>query len=270
MPTPPVVLSIAGYDPSSGAGITADIKTAAALGCYALTCPTALTAQSTQGVFAVEAVEPELVSQILTALAEDFEIAAVKIGMMGTGEVAAAVKAFLGLRRLPNVVLDPVILSSSGHALLDNAGIEIMRAMLPLCDVITPNIAEAAILTGFETVPENQSWDAALPAIHQMTARLHELGVKAAVITGGHLNPPNDFLSYRRGGKIESDVFPGEHIESRSTHGTGCAFATALACRLALGDELKQAVRAAKDYVRRGIISAYRLGKGIGPLNHLG
>ncbi len=128
--------------------------------------------------------------------------------MMGTGEVAAAVKAFLGLRRLPNVVLDPVILSSSGHALLDNAGIEIMRAMLPLCDVITPNIAEAAILTGFETVPENQSWDAALPAIHQMTARLHELGVKAAVITGGHLNPPNDFLSYRRGGKIESDVFP--------------------------------------------------------------
>jgi len=262
MPTPPVVLSIAGYDPTSGAGITADVKTAAALGCYAVTCPTAWTVQSTQGVFAVKPVEPELVSQTLRALAEDFEIAAVKIGMLGTGEVAAAVKTFLDSRRLPNVVLDPVIVSSSGHALLDDAGIEVLRAMLAICDVITPNSYEAMTMAMSGGTLMQSAWP--------LAAALHDLGAKAVVITGGHLNPPNDFLSYRSGGKIESEVFPGEHIESRSTHGTGCAFATALACRLALGDELKPAVRAAKEYVRKAISSAYPLGEGIGPLNHFG
>ena len=141
MADPPVVLSIAGYDPSSGAGITADIKTAAALGCYAVTCITALTVQSTQGVFAVRPLAPELVSQTLAALADDFDIAAVRIGMLGSAEVAAAVAGFLDSRRLPNVVLDPVIRSSSGAGLLDEAGLEFLRgAMLPLCDVITPNI----------------------------------------------------------------------------------------------------------------------------------
>src|SRR5271166_539684 len=120
MPTPPVVLSIAGYDPSSGAGITADIKTAAALGCYAVTCATALTVQSTQGVFRVQTVQPDLVSQTLNALADDVEFAAVRIGMLGSGKVAEAVAEFLGERKPANVVLDPVIRSSSGAGLLDD------------------------------------------------------------------------------------------------------------------------------------------------------
>ena len=123
MRTPPVVLSIAGYDPSSGAGITADIKTAAALGCYAVTCVTAYTVQSTQGVFRVRALEPELVSATLKALADDVEIAAVRIGMLGSGEVASAVAEFVEERRLPNLVLDPVIRSSFGALLLDDAGL---------------------------------------------------------------------------------------------------------------------------------------------------
>jgi|SRR5579871_667666 len=270
MRTPPVVLSIAGYDPSSGAGITADIKTAAALGCYAITCVTAVTTQNTTGVFGVEALQPGLVDNILELLPGDFDIAAVRIGMLGSTEVAAEVGAFLDCHTLPNVVLDPVIRSSSGTPLLDERGLYVLRQILPLCDVITPNIAEAAILAGSEPMAENQNWDASLPEIRRLAAGLHNLGAEAVVITGGHLNPANDFLSQRRSEQIQETVFPGERIDSRSTHGTGCAFATALACRLALGDDLGQAVRSAKAYVRKAIETAYPLGKGIGPVNHFG
>jgi hydroxymethylpyrimidine/phosphomethylpyrimidine kinase len=271
MADPPVVLSIAGYDPSSGAGVTADIKTAAALGCYAVTCITAVTVQSTQGVYRVEPSKPELVVQTLDALADDLDIKAVRIGMLGSGEVATAVVEFLSRRRLSNVFLDPVIRSSSGAALLDEAGMDILRTqLLPLCNVVTPNIAEAAILAGIEPIAENSEWEMALPEIRRLAAGLHDLGARAVVITGGHLNPANDFLSVRNPGADHDEVFPGELIESRSTHGTGCAFATALACRLALGDDLSQAVRAAKDYVRKAILSAYPLGKGVGPVNHFG
>ncbi|HLI63341.1 MAG TPA: bifunctional hydroxymethylpyrimidine kinase/phosphomethylpyrimidine kinase [Terriglobales bacterium] len=270
MPSPPVVLSIAGYDPSSGAGITADIKTAAAHGCYAVTCITALTAQSTQGVFAVEALRPGLVNQTLEVLLEDLEIAAVRIGMLGSTEVAAAVLSFLGGHKLPNVVLDPVLRSSSGTPLLDERGLDLLRDMLPLCDVITPNIAESAILSGAEPIPENSSWDAVLPEVRRLAARLHHLGAKTVVITGGHLTPANDLLSDWRSGKPHEEVFPGERIPSRSTHGTGCAFATAIACQLAFGKELREAVRAAKEYVRKAILAAYPLGKGTGPVNHFG
>ncbi|MFZ0311604.1 MAG: bifunctional hydroxymethylpyrimidine kinase/phosphomethylpyrimidine kinase [Candidatus Korobacteraceae bacterium] len=267
MRVPPLVLSIAGYDPSSGAGITADIKTAAALGCYAVTCITALTVQSTQGVFGVQSLAPELVARALEALADDVEIAAVRLGMLGSGAVAATVRDFLRSRRLPNVVLDPVIASSSGHALLDDAGIEVVREMLPLCDVITPNIHEAAVLAGTEMLIHNANWHSAM---RQLAGIFYEFGAKAVVITGGDLDPPKDFLVTFRSGNAEEEILPGERIESRSTHGTGCAFATALACRLALGDTLPEAVRAAKDYVRQAIVAAYPLGKGIGPVNHFG
>lgn len=285
MSKPAVVLSIAGYDPSSGAGITADIKTAAAHGCYAVTCITALTVQSTQGVSGVQPVEPWLVSRTLAALADDFEIASVRLGMLGSGQVAGVVANFLEANRLPNVVLDPVIRSSSGAALLDDGGIEIVRKrLLSLCDVVTPNIDEAAILVETVASPPSHAgaglsgdWDLALPRIRQMAAELHRLGAKAVIITGGHLRPAKDYLSYRSPDTREKDhedfreeVIPGEHIESRSTHGTGCAFATALACRLASGESLPQAARGAKEYVRRAIASAHPLGKGIGPLNHLG
>ena len=148
-----VVLSIAGYDPSSGAGITADVKTAAALGCYAVTCITALTVQSTQGVFGVEPVRPELVRETLFRLADDVEFAAVRIGMLGSGEVAEVVADFLRQVKPRNVVLDPVLRSSSGANLIDAAGLAAIRSqLLPLCDVITPNLDEATELAG--EVPE--------------------------------------------------------------------------------------------------------------------
>src|SRR5215469_4645473 len=130
MAVPPVILSIAGYDPSSGAGITADIKTAAALGCYAATCITALTVQSTHGVFAVQNLAPSLIRRTLDTLCDDLDVAAVRIGMLGSGEVAEGVIDFLEERRLTNVVLDPVIRSSSGVALLDEAGLRILREQL--------------------------------------------------------------------------------------------------------------------------------------------
>ncbi len=269
MRSPPVVLSIAGYDPSSGAGVTADVKTAAALGCYAATCITAITAQTTQGVFGVKPLKADLVAQILHSLAEDLEVRAVRLGMLGSGEVAAVVADFLETALLANVVLDPVIRSSSGAALLDEAGLEVLRKrLIPLCVVLTPNIHEAATLAGSEPLADQSSWESSLPKLRELSAGIHHLGAKAVVITGGHLDPPNDYLSYQGGAK--ADVIAGERVDSPSTHGTGCAYATAIACRLALGDDLPRAARAAKEYVRRAIQSAYLVGKGTGPINHFG
>src|SRR5689334_3552389 len=145
----PVVLSIAGYDPSAGAGITADIKTIAAHGCYGITCITALTVQSTKGVKRVKAVEGRFVTETLLELKSDFSIAAVKIGMLGSAEVVRAVTAFLERNTMQNVVLDPVLKSSSGADLLVAGGMKVLRTrLLPLVDVITPNIVEASALAG--------------------------------------------------------------------------------------------------------------------------
>ena len=269
MKEPPVILSIAGFDPSSGAGVTADVKTAVAHGCYAATCITAVTVQSTQGVFEVRPLASELVTRTLTAVVDDLPIAAVRIGMLGSSQLAEVVAGFLASARLPNVVLDPVLRSSSGAALLDEAGLATMRAkLLPLCDVITPNIAEAAILAGAEPPAEESDWVSGAPKIESLAEALHGHGARVVVITGGHLRPPNDYLSYADG--REGVVIIGEYIDSRSTHGTGCAYATALACELALGIGVPDAARAAKQYVQHAIQRAYPLGKGIGPINHFG
>ena len=268
----PVVLSIAGYDPSSGAGITADVKTAAALGCYAVTCITALTVQSTQGVFGAEPVRPETVRETLSRLADDFDIAAVRIGMLGTGQVAKTVADFLRQNLPKNVVFDPVLRSSSGTDLIDAAGIEVIRRQfLPGCDVITPNFYEANRLAGLEfgAIFASNSYEDALPDVRQVAAKLHNLGCRAVVITGGHLPEANDYLSSRPAGEAFEHVFPGSRIESRATHGTGCAFATALACGLAHGLPLPKAVQKAKDFVRHAMFAAYQVGRGTGPMNHL-
>ena len=271
MANPPVVLSIAGYDPSSGAGVTADIKTAAAFGCYAVTCITALTVQSTQGVFGVEPVAAAIVRNTLLRLRQDFAIAAVRIGMLGSGAVAEEVARFLEVQRPPNVVLDPVIRSSSGAALIEDSGLEVLRQrLLPLADLITPNVEEAAVLAGTESLPAGSRWEAAEPGIRDIAARLHGLGAKAVLITGGHLAQPTDFLSLTSGsGDLTTQAFQGERIESKSTHGTGCALATALACLLAQGADVADAVTQAKDYVRQAIQHGGSIGKGVGPVNHL-
>jgi hydroxymethylpyrimidine kinase/phosphomethylpyrimidine kinase len=153
--------------------------------------------------------------------------------------------------------------------LLDGPGQEVLlKRLLPLCDVITPNVGEAATLAGAEPVATDSPWEEVLPRLRAMAWRLRELGSRAVVITGGHLSQANDYLLYGKAASVMEEVFPGVHLESRSTHGTGCAFATALACQLAHGATLPEAVRAAKDYVRKAITASYPLGKGSGPINH--
>ena len=260
--SPPVVLTIAGFDPSSGAGITADIKTIAAHGCYGVSCITALTVQSTQGVRRVEPCSKDLIRETLQELASDLDIAAVHIGMLGDGAVAAAVADYLEQSRVENVVLDPILRSSSGADLLDKRGTAVVRErLLGRASVVTPNVDEAAVLTGREVGNLEQMREAA--------QRLHELGAKAVVVTGGHLDKAIDLLSFPGSRGIEQEVFKAPRQRSNSTHGTGCAFATAMACHLALDRGLPEAVLLAKAYVTAAISNAHPLGRGVGPVHHL-
>jgi len=267
---PPVVLTIAGFDPSSGAGVTADIKTIAAHACYGVACVTALTVQSTAGVRRVETVDAALVSETLEELAADIEIAAIHIGMLGSAQVVKAVADFLSSRaggasgraRFTNVVLDPVLQSTSGADLLEPAGTSLLiDRLLPLVDVVTPNVDEAIVLTGVKVREPDEMKAAA--------SKLHEMGAPAVVITGGHLEKAIDLLSYRSPRGIEQEVFKAERQRSNSTHGTGCAFSTAMACHLALNRGLAEAALLAKTFVGAAISYGHPLGRGNGPVHHL-
>jgi hydroxymethylpyrimidine/phosphomethylpyrimidine kinase len=263
---PLVVLTIAGFDPSSGAGVTADIKTIAAHGCYGVACITAMTVQSTAGVRRVESMDPSLVTETLEELASDIAISAVHIGMLGSGKVVKAVAEFLGQRsgkaKLANVVLDPILKSTSGADLLDAAGTKLLiEKLIPLADVITPNVDEAAVLTGLKVTD--------LDEMRAAATKLHEMGAAAVVVTGGHLEKAIDLLSFPTKQGFEEEVFKAERQRSNSTHGTGCAFATAMACHLALDRGLAEAALLAKTYVTAAIAAGHPLGRGTGPVHHL-
>ena len=271
---PPIVLTIAGFDPSSGAGVTADIKTIAAHACYGVACITAMTVQSTSGVRRVDVVDPVLVTDTLEELAADMDIASVHIGMLGSGKVVKAVVDFLSSRapnrsasqtgkaRLPNIVLDPILKSSSGAELLDVAGIRLMvERLIPLADVVTPNVDEAAVISGIKVKD--------LDDMKAACAKLHDMGAPAVVITGGHLEKATDLLSFTTKRGVEQEIFKAERQLSNSTHGTGCAFATAMACHLALDRGLAEAALLAKIYVSAAISNGNPLGKGTGPVHHL-
>jgi hydroxymethylpyrimidine/phosphomethylpyrimidine kinase len=263
---PPVVLTIAGFDPSSGAGITADIKTIAAHGCYGVACITAMTVQSTGGVRRVEPVDPVLITDTLEELCADLEIAAVHIGMLATAKVVKAVADFLEKpkrkSRLPNIVLDPILKSSSGAELLDTAGTKLMvERLIPLAQVVTPNVDEAAAITGLKVTNPDEMKVAA--------AKLHDMGATAVVITGGHLDKAIDLLSFPTKRGLEHELFKAERQRSNSTHGTGCAFATAMACHLALDRGWAEAALLAKTYVTAAISYGHPLGHGSGPVHHL-
>jgi hydroxymethylpyrimidine/phosphomethylpyrimidine kinase len=260
--TPPVVLTIAGFDPSSGAGITADIKTIAAHECYGVSCITALTIQSTQGVRRVEALDPTLIAETLQELVLDLAVGAVHVGMLGNARVVEVVADFLSQACLPHVVLDPILKSSSGADLLDKAGTQLLiERLLPLAELVTPNLDEASALTGMAVTNLQQMREAA--------ACLHGLGAINVVVTGGHLEKAIDLLSFRTDRGTETEVFKAERQRSNSTHGTGCAFATALACHLAHGRGLPEAVLLSKAYVSAAIANAHPLGQGVGPMHHL-
>jgi hydroxymethylpyrimidine/phosphomethylpyrimidine kinase len=269
MCTKPVALTIAGFDPSSGAGITADLKTFSAHRVYGVACISALTVQSTQGVRAVEPLSATLVRQTLDCLAEDAGLAGIKIGMLGTSGIASEIVSFLvgQSARLARsrIVLDPVLRSTSGTPLLDANGIRLLRdKLLNRIGWITPNIQELAILIGADPAGRDQVPAAALQ-LKDLAGRQgnDELNV---VVTGGDLSRPDDFLLTASG---KQHWFPGERIATTSTHGTGCAFSSALLCEVISGSGPKEAVAAAKAYVTEALRSAYPVGKGKGPMNHL-
>jgi hydroxymethylpyrimidine/phosphomethylpyrimidine kinase len=270
-PSRPVALTIAGFDPGSGAGITADLKTFSAHGVYGVACISAMTVQSTLGVRAVEPLSPVLVRQTLECLAEDVSLSGVKIGMLGSAGVLGEVSSFLAAhsKTIPRerVVLDPVLRSTSGTPLLDQGGVRLIRdELLQRVGWITPNLEELAILAGAAAgILGREHVPAVAAQLQEISAQRgnDELNV---VVTGGHLSPPDDFLLLASG---EQTWLPGEQIATNATHGTGCAFSTALLCRLISGQGAGDAVAAAKAYVTEALRTAYPVGKGKGPMNHL-
>jgi hydroxymethylpyrimidine/phosphomethylpyrimidine kinase len=212
------------------------------------------------------ATDPEMVKETLDELAGDMAIAGVHIGMLGSAAVARKVVEFLGESsgrgKLPNIVLDPVLKSSSGADLLDGAGTKVLiEELMSLADVITPNVDEAAEFTG---MPVSN-----LSEMRAAAHRLHKMGAAAVVITGGHLEKAVDLLSFRSAQGVEQEVFKTEKLRSNSTHGTGCAFSTSMACHLALDRGLAEATLLAKTYVTAAIAAGHPLGRGNGPVNHL-
>lgn len=254
----PVILAIAGFDPTGGAGVTADLKTVAAHNCYGVAVVTSLAVQSTSALLGRHDVAPAVVSQQIDALAADMPLAAVKVGMLGSAANVEAVAAAMERYAPPFVVLDPVFRSTSGAELLDDAGIELLCArLLPKVTLITPNIDEAARLSGRSMENVEQMKEAA--------AALHDQYGICVVITGGHLDKPQDVFY----DGADYSIFAGDRIRSENTHGTGCAFSSAVAANLALGKSLPDAIVLAKAYVTKAIEKGYALGHGQGLLNHL-
>ncbi len=264
----PTVLTIAGFDPSSGAGVTADLAVFAAHGLFGTSCITGLTVQSTMGVISVHPVSGGVVRATLDCLQADLPPVGIKIGMLGTEECVAAVAEYLdGLEKLgarPVVVLDPVLRSSSGRELLEPAGVDLLRErLLPMVDWVTPNVEELGVLAGILIGPER-----AREKIEEVALGVQRRLCPGAslLVTGGDLNPPDD-LYLPVGG--QGMWVEGTLIETSSTHGTGCALSSALLSRLVLGDTSVAAVRGAKDYVTEALRRAEPMGKGHGPMNHL-
>jgi hydroxymethylpyrimidine/phosphomethylpyrimidine kinase len=254
------VLAIAGSDSGGGAGIQADIKTITVLGGYAATAITALTAQDTLGVQAIHMVPPDFVARQIAVVLDDIGADAVKTGMLGDAATVEAVASALA-RHAPGVplVVDPVMVAKGGASLLrDDAVAAVIRLLLPMASVITPNLPEAEVLSGF-TIPD-------VAAMRQAAAAVLRLGVPAVLLKGGHLPGDDvvDLLVTRDG----CEAFAAPRIASRHTHGTGCTLASAIATGLAQSMTLRDAVVRARAYVRAAITAAPEIGKGHGPLNH--
>jgi hydroxymethylpyrimidine kinase/phosphomethylpyrimidine kinase len=255
--TPPILLSIAGFDPSCGAGIAADLKTFAAHGCYGVAAITSLTVQNTQTVEGVHNIPKVELREQLEALAQDSDIAAVKIGMLGNCGNATAVAEFLDAHRFPHVVHDPVMKSSSGTELLDGSGIKyVATELIKRSTVITPNVAEAEVLTGL-TIKSTAEMEVA-------ARKIVEMGARAVIVKGGHMERAVDILF------DGNAVIPlaGDRVKEETLHGTGCTFAAAIAAQLALGRGLMEAAMLAKAYVTKAIEKSYATGKGRLPLDH--
>ena len=258
----PRLLSIAGSDSGGGAGIQADLKTFAALGCYGMTAITALTAQNTLGVRAIHGVPPEILRDQIDAVVEDIGVDAVKIGMLHSPQIVRTVAAAIDRHRLQNVVLDPVMVATSGALLIDSPAIAVLaRELFRRAAVVTPNLDEASLLVG-RVVDSEVGMEAAARILRSM-------GAPAVLLKGGHLTggvvsdllmTPDGDVHWMRAPRIQTD----------NSHGTGCTLSSAVAAYLALGASLLEAVQSARAYVRGALEAGARVGTGAGcgPLNH--
>jgi hydroxymethylpyrimidine/phosphomethylpyrimidine kinase len=251
-------LTIAGSDSGGGAGIQADLKTFAAHGVFGTSAVTAVTAQNTLGVTAVEVLPAAIVVAQIDAVASDLRPAATKMGMLASVDIVRATAVAIARHRLPNIVLDTVMVAKGGARLISDAAVAAMREqLLPLADLVTPNVPEAEALTGLTI----RSVDDMRLAARQIA----DLGAKAVLLKGGHLEGAATDVLLTAGRIVELSA---SRIDTRHTHGTGCTLSAAIAARLALGDGLEDAVRAAKQYVTVAIRQAPSLGAGHGPLQH--
>jgi len=256
------VLSIAGSDSGGGAGIQADLKTFAALGCYGMTAITALTAQNTRGVSGIHGVPPAFLKAQIQAVVEDIGVDAVKLGMLHAPEVVEVVAWAIDHYRLPNVVLDPVMVATSGDRLIAAETVQVLvRELFPRAVVVTPNLDEAALLIGHAID--------GIDALDQAAEELLALGAQAVLLKGGHL-PGDEVVDVLLGSGGVRKRLASARIASRNLHGTGCTLSSAIAAHLALGLALPEAVERARAYVLGAMAAGarVRIGEGHGPLNH--
>lgn len=254
-----VALTIAGSDSSGGAGIQADLKTFQAHGVFGMSVITAVTAQNTQKVYAVQEIRPDLIQEQIRCLFDDTTIHAVKIGMVSSVDLIWAIAEALSDVNPPDIVLDPVMISKSGYSLLQpDAQKALVSKLFPLAEVVTPNVHEAEALIGNRI----DSIDAMKVAARQML----DLGAKKVVVKGGHLGDKSATDILYDG--VEYQALQDEWIETKNTHGTGCTFSSAIAANLALGKEFFEAVRQAKSYITGAIRHSLAIGKGYGPTHH--
>jgi len=257
------VLTIAGSDCGGGAGIQADLKTFAANGCYGMSVITALTAQNTQGVTGIHPVPVEFVERQLDAVLGDIGADAVKIGMLYSAELIAAVAGKLRAYGVQRIVADPVMVAQSGDKLLQDDAVEALKTHLfPLAEIITPNLPEAAVLLGREV--------AGAADMETAAADLLQWSSRHVLVKGGHLDGDASEDVLVSAGSPGAERFGDERIQTRNTHGTGCTLSSAIAAHLAKGESVTEAVGHAKEYIRRAIRAGagYRIGHGHGPVHH--
>ena len=257
------VLTIAGSDSGGGAGIQADIKAISAMGCFATSAITAITAQNTQGITAVHPIPIEMIEDQIDAVLSDIGTDAIKIGMLHSAEVVSVVADKIEQYKIKNVVLDPVMVSTSGHRLIEEQAVDVLKLRLvPLARVITPNIPEAEILAGVKITSEAQ--------FAEVARILSNGGKNSVLLKAGHLSEDilTDYLY-----NAEDDTFttlPSARVDTKNTHGTGCTLSSALAAALARGFSLTEAAKMAKHYIEQAIISGaeYTIGNGFGAVDH--
>ncbi len=252
------VLTIAGSDSSGGAGIQADLKTFSAHGVFGMSVITAVTAQNTQGVFAVQDITSDIIASQLDAVFSDIEVDAVKIGMVSQIETIKIIAEKLKQYKPEHIVVDPVMISKSGYDLLSPKAKEaLITELIPLATLLTPNLPEAEVITGRKIATIKEMEEAAI--------RIHSLGAKAVLVKGGHLEDDATDICFDG---HEFSYFKGEKIQTSNTHGTGCTLSSSIASNLANNLQLNDAIREAKNYITLAIQHSFSIGKGVGPVHH--